>query len=49
MNDPDFIGNIQGLLRTEELFDKAQALEAYEQVKKMFIERIKKQQSNKTS
>ena len=42
MNDPDFIGDIQGLLRAEEQFDKARALEAYEQVKEIFIERLKK-------
>lgn len=42
MNDPDFIGDIHGLLRAEEEFDKAKALEAYDQVKEMFIEKLKK-------
>lgn len=42
MEDPDFIGDIQGLLRAEEQFDKAKALEAYQMVKDTFIERLKK-------
>lgn len=42
MNDPNFIGDIQGLLRAEEQFDKARALEAYVKVKEIFIERLKK-------
>ena len=42
MDDPDFIEDIQGLLRVEEQFDKAKALEAYQMIKDTFIERLKK-------
>ena len=41
MIDPDFIGDIQGLLRAEDKFDTTKAQEAYEQVREVFIEKLK--------
>ena len=41
MIDTDFIGDIQGLLRAEDKFDAAKAQEAYEQVREVFIEKLK--------
>ncbi len=41
MRDSKFIGDIQGLLRTEERFESTHSQEAYEQVREMFIDKLK--------
>ena len=41
MVDPDFIGDIQGLLRPEEKFEQTKVEEAYSKVREIFIEKLK--------